>query len=225
MNFDRKLNKIRLIAEKMMSCCAHDCDHVDRVYNLCLSLAKGKKVDLQVLEIAALLHDVGREAEHKDKTGKTDHAKIGAGVAENILRDLGFSEAKIEHIKECILSHRFRGKIIPKSLEAKILFDADKLDTLGAVGIARSYVWVGKNNAKIYTNVNLDFYVAGNIEGGVFGRIKDKSKHSPQIEFDLKFGKIKEKLFTKEAKKIAVERTKFYSDFLKRLEKEIQGKI
>jgi len=225
MNFDEKLNKIRLISEKMMSCSAHDRDHVGRVYNLCLTLAKGKKVDLQVLEMAALLHDVGRELEHNDKTGKTDHAKIGAGVAENLLKDLGFDEAKIEHVKECILSHRFRGKIIPKSLEAKILFDADKLDTLGAIGIARSYVWVGKNNAKIYTDVDLDSYVKENIEGGVFGRIKDKSRHSPQIEFDLKFGNIKEKLFTKEAKKIATERTKFYSDFLKRLQKEIKGKL
>jgi len=225
MNFDEKLNKIRLISEKMMSCSAHDKDHVGRVYNLCLTLAKGKKVDLQVLEIAALLHDVGREAEHNDKTGKTDHAKIGAGVAENLLKDLGFDEVKIEHVKECILSHRFRGKIIPKSLEAKILFDADKLDTLGAIGIARSYVWVGKNNAKIYTDVDLDSYVKENIDGGVSGRIKDKSRHSPQIEFDLKFGNIKEKLFTKEAKKIASERTKFYSDFLQRLQKEIEGKI
>ncbi|MDP2642343.1 MAG: HD domain-containing protein [Candidatus Peregrinibacteria bacterium] len=225
MNFGEQLKKIRLISEKMMSCSAHDCAHVDRVYNLCLTLAKGQKVDLQVLEMAALIHDVGREAEHNDKTGKTDHAKIGADVAENVLRDLGFDESKILHVKECILSHRFRGKIIPKSLEAKILFDADKLDTLGAIGIARSYVWVGKNNAKIYTDVDLNSYVDENIEGGVFGRIKDKTKHSPQIEFDLKFGNIKEKLFTKEAKKIATERTKFYSDFLKRLEKEIEGKL
>ncbi|MFA6305985.1 MAG: HD domain-containing protein [Candidatus Gracilibacteria bacterium] len=225
MNFDDKLKKIRLIAGEMMSCSAHDCDHVGRVYNLCLTLAKGKKVDLGVLEIAALFHDVGRENEHNDKTGKTDHAKVGALVAEKVLRDLGFDEEKIQHVKECILSHRFRGKIAPKSLEAKILFDADKLDTLGAIGIARSYVWVGKNNAKIYTDTDLDSYVCENIEGGVFGRIKDKSKHSPQIEFDLKFGNIKEKLFTKEAKKIAGERTKFYSDFLKRLKKEIEGKL
>ncbi|MCK9186869.1 HD domain-containing protein [Candidatus Gracilibacteria bacterium] len=225
MTFDDKLNKIRLIAGKMMSCSAHDCDHVDRVYNLCLMLAKGQKVDLQVLEIAALLHDIGREAEHNDKTGKIDHAKVGAQMAEKILKDLGVDDEKIECVKECILSHRFRGKILPKSLEAKILFDADKLDTLGAIGIARSYVWVGKNNAKIYTDRDLNSYVNENIEGGVFGRIKDKTKHSPQIEFDLKFGKIKEKLFTKKAKKIATQRTKFYSDFLKRLEKEIKGKL
>lgn len=196
-----------------------------RVHNLCLELAKNEKVDIEVLRAAALLHDIARTKEDKDPSGKTDHAVEGSNMAPAILGPLGLSEAKIKAIQHCIETHRFRTENKPKSIEAKILFDADKLDALGAIGIARSYVWVGKNNAKIYTDVDLKKYIKENLSGSPTGRIKDKRKHSPQIEFETKHKFLAEKLYTKQGKKIAKERTKFYADFLKRLEKEINGKI
>ncbi len=80
-----------------------------RVYNLCLLLAKDEKdVDLEVLIPSALLHDIARVEESNDKTGKIDHAILGSIIAEDILKYLEYEEDKIEKIKHCILTHRFR---------------------------------------------------------------------------------------------------------------------
>lgn len=217
--------KIKETVQKELSCSAHNMDHVIRVYNLALSLAENEDLDLDVLKAAALLHDVARVKEDSDHTGNTDHAILSAQMAEPILKKLGFSQEKIKRIQDCIVSHRYRTGNEPKTKEAKILFDADKLDVLGAIGIARSFVWVGRNNAKVYSKVNIDEYIKDNLGGKINGRIQDKTKHSPQIEFETKLKFLIDKLYTKKAKKICLERLKFYKDFLNRLEKEIQGQL
>lgn len=224
---DKIFKKIKGIAEKELSCSAHNMDHVNRVYNLAINLAGNENVDLDVLRASALLHDIARVKEDNDSTGKTDHAVLGAKMAEPILKKLGFSEEKIDHIQECIISHRYRTGNEPKTKEAKILFDADKLDVVGAIGVARSFVWVGRNNAKIYTDddIDLDNYIRNNLNGKINGRVKDKAKHSPQIEFETKLRFLTEKLYTRKAKEICKERLKFFESFLKRLKKEIQGKL
>jgi len=217
--------KIREAVQKELSCSAHNMDHVIRVYNLSLNLAENEDLDLDVLRAAALLHDIARVKEDNDHTGNTDHAILSARLAEPILRKLGFSQEKIKHIQDSIVSHRYRTGNEPKTKEAKILFDADKLDVLGAIGIARSFVWVGRNNAKIYTKVNIDEYIKDNLGGRINGRIQDKTKHSPQIEFATKLKFLIDKLYTKKAKKICKERLEFYKGFLDRLEEEIQGQL
>jgi uncharacterized protein len=222
---ENKLEKIKEIAEKESSF-EHKMDHVLRVYNLCLLLAKNEKVDLDVLKAAALLHDIARTKEDKDTTGKIDHALLGAEMAEPILKQLDFSEEKIQHIKDCIISHRYRNDHEPKTIEAKILFDADKLDTIGATGIARSFVWIGKNDAKIYSEDDPEKYIKENLEGGKSnGRIIDKTKHSPQIEFQTKTKFLREKLYTKKGKEICKERLEYFENFLNRLAKEMKGGI
>lgn len=225
---EEKFQKIKEIVEKELKYCpAHDIDHVMRVYNLCLSLAENQDVDLEVLKVAALLHDIGGAKELDDSSGKTDHAVLSAEMAVPILEKLGFPKDKTEHIKECIISHRYKTGYKPKTKEAQILFDADKLDAIGAIGIARAFVWIGRNNAKIYKKpLNLDEYIRENLVGGkIDGRIKDNSKHSPQIEFETKTKFLKDKLYTQEGKKMAEERTNFYKKFLDRLEKEINGEL
>ena len=142
---------------------------------------------------------------------------------EEILKENGYDEEKIEKIKHCILAHRYRSEIKPKSREAKILFDADKLDSIGAIGVARAFVWVGRNNAKIYSNVDLKEYMKFNLGGKINGRIKEKTIHSPQIEFNTKLKYIPNKIFTNKAKKIAQKRIHYMRDFFCNLEKEIQG--
>ena len=151
-----KNKKIKEIVKKELSCSAHDFNHTQRVYNICLKIAENKDVDLEVLKLSALLHDIARVEEDNDSTGKIDHAVLGAKKAEKILKDLNFEEDKIKKIKSCILSHRYKNNYEPDLEEAKILFDADKLDVLGAVGVARSFVWVGRNNANIYREVDID---------------------------------------------------------------------
>lgn len=219
---NERIEKIEKFIEKTMVCPGHNIDHVLRVYNLCLELAKGEKIDHEVLRAATLLHDIGGARETADNTGKTDHAIESSKMAEPLLRELGFTEDKIKHIQDCIISHRYK----PKTLEAKLLFDADKLDALGAIGVARHFVWVGKNNAHIYKKVrDIDAYLKNNFSKRVNGRIKDKSKHSPQIEYEIKIKHISKKLNTAKAKKIAKERLRFFKEFLDRLESEVKGKI
>lgn len=220
---EERFEKIKEIVEKELSCSAHQMDHVMRVYNLSLTLAKGKNLNLNVLRASALLHDIGRIKEDEDPSGETDHAILGAEMAKPTLEKLNFKENEIRHIQECITSHRSRTEKIPKTVEAKILFDADKLDALGTIGIARGFMWVGKNKAKLYSKPPIKQYIKENLGGKKNGRIKDKTKHSVQIEFETKSKFILDKLHTKKAKKIGKKRLKEFSNFIKKLEKEIKG--
>jgi len=221
-----KIEAIRKFAEKHLASDndpAHNIEHVMRVYNLAINLAKGEKIDLDVVKIAVLLHDIGGAQERKDPSGKTDHAIESAKLAKPFLIKLDLPENKIEHILDCIISHRYRSEQKPKTLEAKIVFDADKLETVGAIGIARAFVWVGKNNAHIYKKVDIEEYAKENMFGKINGRIQDKTKHSPQINWETKDKHVVNYLYTKKAKLIAKRRIEFSEKFLLKLEKEIKG--
>jgi len=222
-----KTGQVRKFAEKYLandSDPAHNMEHVMRVYNLAIQIAENEKVDLNVIKIAVLLHDIGGAKERKDHSGKTDHAVESMKIAEPFLKKLGLSKNKIEHILNCIVTHRYRSKQKPKTLEAKIVFDADKLETVGAVGIARAFVWVGKNNAHIYKKANIEKYAKENLCGKINGRIQDKTQHSPQLNWETKDKHIVNYLHTQKAKKIAKKRIGFSKEFFSKLEKEIQGK-
>ncbi len=116
---DEKFQKIKEVVEKELSCSAHSMDHIMRVYNLCLRLAENENVDLDVLQASALLHDIARVKEDNDPTGNTDHAIVGSEMAVPILQKLGFSDDKIKHIQDCIISHRYRTGNKAKTIEAK----------------------------------------------------------------------------------------------------------
>ncbi len=217
-----KIERIKKIVEGELSCSAHDMEHVLRVYSLSLKLAENEDIDLDVLKAAALLHDIARVKEDQDNSGKIDHAILGAEMAEKILRELNYDQNKIEAIKHCIRAHRFRGSEKPKTLEAKILFDADKLDAIGAIGIARCFMLAGKYGERIYSKKSVEEYAKENLVGGKLdGRIIDITKHAPNLEFEIKLKRIPEKLYTEKAKQIANERVKFMEEFFERLEKEL----
>ena len=177
MDIDTKHKKIIQIVKDKLTCSAHNLDHVFRVYKLCLLLSKYEKdVDLEVLIPAALLHDIARVEESEDKTGKIDHAVLGSEIAEGILENLEYEQEEIDKIKHCIVTHRFRTGNEPKTIEAKILFDSDKLDVIGASGIARTFMLAGQFGQRLTVNEPLDDYLNGNtVENG---RIKDVSKHT-----------------------------------------------
>lgn len=224
---ERKYQKIREIVEIELSCSAHEMEHVRRVYDLCLCLAEYESgIDLDVLKTAALLHDIARVEEFRDETGSIDHAALGAEMAEEILRKLGYSEKKIAQVKHCISAHRFRYKVKPQTKEAKILFDADKLDVLGAIGVARSFMIAGQYGQKMYSDIPIEEYLRDNVVGAkADGKIKDISKHTPNLEFELKFKQVPKRLYTEKARKIAKERLLFMENFYERLEIEARGKL
>ena len=226
---EKRYQKIKKIVEKESNWtdAAHDINHTIRVYDLCLKLAKDMgRVDLEVLELSALLHDIGGAKELQDKSGKTCHAKVSVKMSQKILKKFGYSQDKINKIVHCILSHRYRTGVRPETKEAKILFDADKLESIGAIGVARNFIWVGNNNAKMFAETNLKEYIKENLYGGkINGRVKDETKHNPFFEFELKSKRIPKKLYTQTAKKIAKERVRYMKSFFNRLKKEIKGKM
>jgi len=143
----------RRMEEYMFSCMkdsAHDMQHVRRVLNNALEIAKYEEnVNMDVLLAAALLHDVGRVDELADPAA--DHAVTGAERAFTLLQDMHFLADFAEHVRQCIRTHRFRRSDPPASIEAKILFDADKLDVCGAIGIARTLMYSGEHHRPLYT--------------------------------------------------------------------------
>jgi len=121
---------------------AHRRDHLDRVRRRALKLARSipeGEIDLEVLSMAALLHDVDQP--YHDKKG---HVTRSLEKAEKILRDLGYPEDKRPWVLEAIAEHSSEDESSQSSLEAKLLFDADKLDGLGAIGIARVFAFSGQ---------------------------------------------------------------------------------
>ncbi|PIP30939.1 phosphohydrolase [bacterium (Candidatus Howlettbacteria) CG23_combo_of_CG06-09_8_20_14_all_37_9] len=189
----------------------HDWDHIERVYHLCLHIGKKEKADLEILQLAALLHDIGRKKE-SELNGKVCHAEVGAKLAREILEKYKVAEDKMIKIIHCIETHRFRGSKVPKSKEAKILFDADRLDSIGAIGLARAYVFAGELNAKVH-----DKHV--DIE-----KTKSYTKDDTGYrEFLVKLRHVKERMLTEEGKRIAEARHDFMEHFFERINLEVDG--
>ncbi len=192
---------------------SHGWDHTERVYGLCLRIGRKEKADLDILRLAAVLHDIGRDEEDQSN-GKVCHSRRGAGLARRILEKYFFNKGQIAAVCHCIRTHRFRGKSIPKSLEAKVLFDADKLDSIGAVGIGRAFLFAGEIGANLH-------------DPGI-----DVKKTQPYTnedtayrEFLVKLSRVKDRMFTREGRKIAAERHKFMVEFFDRLNKETNGRL
>jgi len=116
----------------------HGFKHVERVLKLSSEIGAVLNANLPVIKIAALLHDVGRSRKKEDEV--KNHAEISAELAENFLLKNNFDITieDVENILHCIRAHSFSNDLEPKTLEAKILSDADKLDALGAIGLYRT---------------------------------------------------------------------------------------
>ncbi|MHB8903870.1 MAG: HD domain-containing protein [Patescibacteria group bacterium] len=193
----------------------HDWTHVQRVLNLALHIGKKEKADLNILSLACLLHDVGRKEEMKSK-GKFCHAEKGAEIAAKILQKRKIDQDIIDNITHCIVSHRYRNQHIPKTIEAKVLFDSDKIDSIGAVGIGRVFLFAGYFKMALYT---------GN-EKKIAKQKKDMIytvEDTALLEYEFKLKNIKNKILTKTGKKIAKERSDFMDLYFKRFREEVKG--
>ncbi len=192
---------------------AHDFDHILRVTKMAEHLARAEGADVQVARAAALLHDIARHAE--DHGGEhLDHAEMSARDAQALLRQNGADENFSARVAEAIRSHRFRGTAQPQSLEAKILFDADKLDSLGAIGVARAYAVAGLTNQKLYSEPK---------ENAVATRRQHNSSHTPVDEYHVKLKHLHARFYTATAQNIAAERHAYMTEFFERLTREVHG--
>lgn len=142
----REIEKYMLAS---MADSAHDCQHIYRVLYTALDIAAHENgVDIDILIAACLLHDIGRKAQFANPA--LCHAKIGSEMAYDYLLSIGWEQSKARHVAGCIGSHRFRGEQAPRAIEAKILFDADKLEAAGAIGIARTFIYQGQVAEPLY---------------------------------------------------------------------------
>ncbi len=193
---------------------AHDFDHVLRVLALAERLARAEGADLDIVRAAALLHDIARSDE--DESRGDDHAAMAAERAGIILRERGTGPERVDAVRHAIAAHRFRGSVAPQTLEAKVLFDADKLDSIGAIGIARAYAISGALNQRLWGEVAAD---------AVATRNQRNSSHTAVAEFAVKLSKVRERMFTASARQIAEERHAYMVAFFERLEREVKGEL
>lgn len=190
---------------------SHDWDHTERVYELCIRIGRKEKADLEILKMAALLHDIGREEEDRTN-GRVCHAERSAALAARILKRHGIDKPRSARAVRCIETHRFRGRQVPDSLEGKILFDADKLDSIGAVGIGRAFLFAGEVGARLHDpNIRVEKTHPYTREDTAYR------------EFLVKLGRIKGRIFTREGRRIARDRHRFMAEYFKRLNRETAG--
>ena len=129
---------------------AHDKEHIYRVLYNALEIASTiTEVDYEILICACLLHDIGRKEQFENPD--LCHAMIGGAKSHRFLVENGFDVIFANRVKQCIETHRYRKNNLPETIEAKILFDADKLDVSGAIGIARTLVYKGAVSEPLYS--------------------------------------------------------------------------
>jgi uncharacterized protein len=183
-----------------------------RVLALAERIAEAEGADMAVVRTAALLHDIGESA------GRSDHHLRGATMARDLLRDApaGFVEA----VAHAIEAHRFRSDPAPRTLEAQIVSDADKLDAIGAIGIARVFAYAGNRATPLWRKPVADI-AAEMAENGP--RTPDAS-YTPVHEFVYKLDRIPERLYTDSARLIAEGRRVTMRAFFAALDEEAVGR-
>lgn len=187
---------------------AHDFEHIMRVYKNAMKIAKHENVDTRLVLTSVLLHDV-ISFPKSDKRSKTSSLK-SAQMAKRILKKYHYTADEISVIVDAIADHSFSRNKIPKTMEGKILQDADRLDALGAIGIARTFSVGGAENRPIY-NVS-----------DPFCRIRTPDDKSWTIDhFYRKLLTLEKRMNTKFARDEARRRTKFLKEFLVEMRQEI----
>lgn len=205
------INKIKAIVRKKLygESSGHDYGHCYRVAQMASKIGKVENADIFVLELAGLLHDITSI----DK--RSDHNLTGAIEAEKIMLKLSIDKKIIEKVKNCIINHRYtKGKKTNLSIEEKIIQDADKLDVLGAIGIARIFSFAGKYNILMH-----DPQVKPNPENYL---LTGKSTSALNL-FQEKIFLLGNLFHTNMAKKIAKDREEYMKDFEKRFNNEWIG--
>ena len=192
---------------------SHDFEHVLRVTALAERIARAEGADVAVVRTAALLHDIA------ESSGRAEHHLRGAARAREILADQPpeFAEA----VAHAIEAHRFRAGPAPRTLEAQAVFDADKLDITGAIGVARAFAYAGEHGNVLWNMPWRDIAAA---DGDAVSQPKALgAAYPPSHEFVYKLDRISERLYTATARAIAAERETFLRMFFDRLDEEAVG--
>ncbi|HWR23297.1 MAG TPA: HD domain-containing protein [Feifaniaceae bacterium] len=209
----QEFQKIEAYMLDMMKDSAHDRHHIDRVLHFALDIAGTETgADMDVLLAACLLHDIGRERQAENP--ELCHAETGGDMAYEYLLKCGWSLEKARHVKACVASHRYRRNNAPESIEAKILFDADKLDATGVMGIARTLIYGGQIGEPLYI---LDQ------DGNILTEETDAERTTFFQEYHYKLKRLYGAFYTDRARQLAAEHRKNAEAFYSALFSEIDG--
>lgn len=198
-------NDVRKIIENDS---AHDFEHIMRVYKNAQKLCKKEKVNKKLVLCAVLLHDIVSypKSDKRSKNSSIDSAK----KAKILLKKYDFTENEIILVSDAIRDHSFSQKRTPKTMEGKILQDADRLDALGAIGIARVFATGGSLKRPFY-NIDDPFCKKRNAD----------DKTWTLDHFFQKLLKLEFLMNTKSGKIEAKKRTRILKEYLKQLQQEI----
>lgn len=191
----------------------HGFGHIERVYALCQQIGRVEGADMEILLTAALLHDA--QGSHPGKGGRNDHHLRSAEFAGKLLAEMGWQESRIHEVQACIIAHRYRKEDVPQSLEAKVLFDADKLDVIGAIGVVRALAYAFQVSTPAFHEPSASFLAHWKKEAD--------EPHSAFHEYLFKLKNIAAILLTPAARKIAENRQKFLNDFFEELAREMRA--
>jgi uncharacterized protein len=189
---------------------AHGWEHVRRVYNLALRIAKEEQADSLVVGIAALLHDIGRLIHRKG----VPHALLSVEEAREMLKRYTLEPGQVENILHAIAAHSFSQGIEPRTLEARVVRDADRLDGLGAIGILRwaiSGTIKRKPQTKSYHPED------------PFGETHELNDRLYMLDhFYTKLLKLEEGMYTQTGRTLAQQRTAYMREYLQELRLELE---
>jgi len=215
-NLDLINKTILFVREKLTNAeGGHDWFHIQRVYKNALLIATGESCDETVVKLGALLHDIADSKFHAgDET-------VGPKVAREFLENEGVSEAIISHVIQIIDNISFKGGKTEKvfsSIELDIVQDADRLDAIGAIGIARAFNYGGFKNRSMY-----DPNIAPNLQ---MSKEEYKNSQAPTINhFYEKLLLLKDKMNTETGKQIAEQRHHYMQEFLAQFYAEWDGEM
>jgi len=184
---------------------AHAFDHVLRVLALAERIAQAEGADLAIVRTATLLHDMARL--------EPDHHLRGAERARELLA--GWPEEQVEAICHAIAAHRFRQGPAPATLEAACLHDADKLDAMGAIGVARAVAYSASHGHRLWSQPLAEIDATQPPPTGI--------DYSPSHEFVYKLRQLEERLLTPTARRIAGQRHQVMAAFFQQLDAEVLG--
>ena len=187
---------------------AHDLSHVKRVVKNALEIQSKEGGNKSVIEAASWFHDLVNYP--KDHPDRALASRRSAEAARDILKNTSFSDEDLDRIAHAIEAHSFSADINPDTLEARIVQDADRLDSLGAIGIARTFSVCGNLNRTLF-DPDDPFAMSRPLDDKAFGL----------DHFEIKLFRIAETLHTKTAQTIARRRINFMRQFMKQLEHEV----
>lgn len=185
---------------------AHAFDHVLRVLALAERIAREEGADLEIVRTATLLHDIARD--------ELDHHLRGAERARQLLA--GWPAGRVDAVCHAIEAHRFRKGPPPATLEARCLHDADKLDAIGAIGVARAVAYAATHGSRLWSEPLAAIQAQPAPPAGV--------DYTPSHEFVYKLTRLQDLLTTASARRIAAGRQQFMAEFFQRLDEEVQGR-